>query len=484
MIPKLITTASFADNDNLIVISNKTSQFDKYNLLENELNYVMRTIGNEVNLIPINQYNRWIFICVFDETKPEFQINEAVRKLAAEVQKMIIKEKIKQITVVNNTLNHEVTIAMVEGLMMSNYQYNKYFSEKEKPKHSATLEQIAVTSEVSRQQIEELTNVFTAIYNVRNLINEPHSSQSATQFANEIQSFCSQAGVSVEILEKSKIEALKMGGVLAVNRGSIDPPTFTIMQWKPADAVNKQPIVLVGKGIVFDTGGLNLKVPRGSMDTMKQDMAGGATVAGLLYCIAKNNLPLHVIGLVPATDNRPGGNAFVPGDVIWMHNGLTVEVLNTDAEGRLILADALSYAQRYSPELVIDLATLTGSAMRAIGKEATVVMGTANSDIMTLLEQTGFDTYERIVAFPLWDEYGEYLKSDIADLANIGGDNAGAIVAGKFLQRFTDYPWIHFDIAATAFFEKADSYWGQGATGQGIRLIYQFLKKYFSLSKV
>jgi leucyl aminopeptidase len=267
-----------------------------------------------------------------------------------------------------------------------------------------------------------------------------------------------------------------MGGLLAVNQGSPEPPTFTIMEYKPEGARNEKPYVLVGKGVVFDTGGLSLKPTPASMDMMKCDMAGGAAVVGTLYALAKNQVPLHVIGLVPATDNRPGGLAFAPGDVITMYSGLTVEVMNTDAEGRLLLGDALAFAKKYNPELVLDFATLTGSAARAIGKEGIVCMGTADEDVLSELKKAGHATHERLVEFPLWDEYADHIKSDIADLNNIGKAEAGAISAGKFLERFTDgYPWVHFDIAAPAFLTAPDSYRGKGGTGTAVRLTYEFL---------
>jgi leucyl aminopeptidase len=248
------------------------------------------------------------------------------------------------------------------------------------------------------------------------------------------------------------------------------------MEWKPADSKNEKPIVLVGKGVTYDTGGMNLK-PGDSMLNMKDDMSGAAVVAATVYAIAMAKLPVYVVGLMPATDNRPGEKALVPGDIITMHNGTTVEVLNTDAEGRLILADALSYAQKYDPELVIDLATLTGSAVRSIGKYGAPAMQSKASKELDKLKETGFDVYERLVEFPMWDEYGDLVKSDLADLKNLGPPEAGLITAAKFLEKFTSYPYIHLDIAGPAFLEKRDSYRGQGGTGFGVRLLFEFVSK-------
>jgi len=185
-------------------------------------------------------------------------------------------------------------------------------------------------------------------------------------------------------------------------------------------------------------------------------------------------MPVYVIGLIPATDNRPDGNAITPGDIVTMHNGITVEILNTDAEGRMILADALSFAKKFNPKLVIDLATLTGAAVAAIGTQGSVAMGNVKNDDLKNLIESGNNVYERIVEFPLWDEYDEMLKSDIADLKNVGGKFAGAITAGKFLEHFVDYPWIHIDIAGTAFLDTSDNYRGKGATGIGVRLLIDF----------
>ncbi len=269
---------------------------------------------------------------------------------------------------------------------------------------------------------------------------------------------------------------MKMGGLLAVNQGSIEPPTFTDMEWKPKRAVNKKPFVLVGKGVVYDTGGLSLKPTLNSMDYMKCDMAGGAVVGSTLYAIAKAKLPVHIIGLVPATDNRPDGNAYTPGDVVTMYSGLTVEVLNTDAEGRMILADALHFAKQYHPELVMEFSTLTGAAAVAVGHFGIVCMGNADNRVKKELHESANHVYERLVEFPFWDEYDELLKSDIADIKNIGGAAAGAITAGRFLSKFVDYPYMHFDIAGPAFNRTYDSYRNKNATGVGVRFMFEFFR--------
>ncbi len=358
-----------------------------------------------------------------------------------------------------------------EGLILGNYQFLRYFGDREKRRN--TLVQIFVEN-ADTPAMRAIAHATMGTLFARDLVNTPVIDLSATDLANQAKEAAKRHGFSIEVLEKKQIESLKMGGLLAVNTGSLEPPTFIIMEHKPKNATNDQPIVLVGKGVVYDTGGLSLK-PSNFMDTMKSDMGGAAAVIGTMSAVAEANLPVHVIGLVPATDNRPGGNAVTPGDVITISDGTTVEVLNTDAEGRLILSDALVYAKRYNPELVIDLATLTGAAARAIGRYAIVGMGNAPASEMELLQKSGDKVRERIVEFPFWDEYKELLKSPIADLKNIGGAEAGAITAGKFLEHFTDYPYIHLDIAGPAFLSKRVGYQIEGGTGIGVRLLFDFL---------
>jgi leucyl aminopeptidase len=333
-----------------------------------------------------------------------------------------------------------------------------------------------VNTKINQTQIDQLNIVCQANYKARNLVNEPVNKLNATDLSNAFKQMGKEAGFKVEVYNKTKIKQLKMGGLLSVNAGSVDEPTFTIMEYKPSKAKNKKPYVLVGKGVVYDTGGLSLKPTAGSMDSMKCDMAGAAAVSCAMYAIAKAKLNVHVIALVPATDNRPGFNAFAPGDIITMMDGSTVEMLNSDAEGRMILADALHFAKKYNPELVIDMATLTGAALAAIGSFAMVGMGTASDNVKKKLHETGFAVNERIAEFPFWDDYNDLLKSDIADQKNIGGPYGGSITAGKFLQKFTNYPYFHLDIAGPAFIAAKDSYRGKGGTGWGVRFLFDFFK--------
>lgn len=401
-----------------------------------------------------------------DDERPA-QKEEKARVLASKMAKSVKAE-----SVYIAGAPDAIRTAFAEGLALASYQFNKYFTKKEDSKN---LNEIALEG-MTDETIKELHSIVEGTVLARNLVNEPLSYLTATKLAEEAEAAGERYGFKVEVLTKKKIESLKMGGLLAVNRGSQDPPTFSILEYKSANAKNEKPIVLVGKGVVYDTGGLSLKPTPGSMDSMKSDMAGAAAVIGTLSAIAQAGLDLHVVGLIPATDNRPGYNAYVPGDVVTMYDGSTVEVLNTDAEGRMLLADALAYAKNYNPALVFDLATLTGAAAIAIGKYGIVAMGTADDKVFEELKSAGNKAYERIAQFPFWEEYDELLKSTIADQKNIGGREAGAITAGKFLQKFTDYPWVHLDIAGPAFLNSAHHYRSTGGTGVGVRLMYHFLK--------
>ncbi len=406
---------------------------------------------------------------VYASSSKSLKNAETYRKKAANLVAALTENKEESCNVYGVSEN---VMAFAEGAFLANYQFLPYFSDAEKKKSS--LKALGIDG-ASDAVLAETTAVCYATSEARTLVNKPISHLNAVQLAQEAERMGAEYGFSVEVLNKKKIESLKMGGLLAVNAGSIDEPTFSIMEHKPAGAKNEKPIILVGKGVVYDTGGLSLK-PSNFMDTMKSDMGGAAAVIGAMAAIAKNNLPIHVIGLVPSTDNRPGGNAYAPGDVIHMFSGQTVEVLNTDAEGRMILADALHYAKKYDPEVVIDLATLTGAAARAIGRFGIVGMEKDASETFQKLKTSGDNTYERVVEFPFWDEYDEMMNSPIADMKNIGGAEGGAITAGKFLARFTDYPYIHLDIAGPAFIDTNDHYLRKGATGVGVRLLYDFIK--------
>ena len=440
--------------------------------------YVSAALADDQKLVHLNHFSHHHYFVVLADKPTPAQVAEQLRRAGNTLHGLLKAEKTADVFIQNHSETPNAALLLAEGLALTAYQFEGYKTDEKSRKAPALKELYLVGNAATAAQIHELDGLLQGVMLARDLVNAPLNKLNAVQFAERMAQAGDEAGYTTDILDLAKIEALRMGGLLAVNLGSPEPPTFSILEYKPANAKNAKPYVLVGKGVVFDTGGLSLKPTPNSMDMMKCDMAGGAAVAGTLFALAKNRVPLHVIGLVPATDNRPGGLAYAPGDVITMHSGLTVEVKNTDAEGRLLLADALSFARRYEPELVIDLATLTGAAVRALATEASASMGTAEPATMQKLAEAGYAVHERLVEFPLWDEYADHIKSDIADLSNLGKGEAGHISAAKFLERFTEgYPWIHLDIAGPAYLTAAESYRGKGGTGTGVRLLYEFLTK-------
>jgi leucyl aminopeptidase len=305
----------------------------------------------------------------------------------------------------------------------------------------------------------------------KDLGNLPGNVCTPTYLAEEARRLGKSWKLGVEVLERKDMEKLGMGALLSVARGSHQPPKFIIMR-HDGGAKKAQPIVLVGKGITFDTGGISLK-PGPEMDEMKFDMCGAASVFGTMRAIAEMKLPLNVIAIVPATENMPGGAATKPGDIVTSMSGQTVEILNTDAEGRLILCDALTYAERFHPAAVVDIATLTGACVIALGHVASGLYANKDELAEELLE-CGREAWDRAWQLPLWDDYQEQLKSNFADMANIGGRPAGSVTAACFLARFTGkYDWAHLDIAGTAWLSGK----AKGATGRPVPLLTSFLMK-------
>ena len=382
-------------------------------------------------------------------------------------------------------ISHEnASRALVEGFALGAYEFKQYKTENDS---DASITEIIVhaPSETDSEGVERGAHQgyirASATCTARDLVNLSPNDKTARKFAGRIAESAEAHGYDVDVWDVTRIRKEGFGGLLSVNLGSVEPPTFSILEHDPDNAVNEKPIVLVGKGVVFDTGGLSLKDTKGSMDLMKSDMAGAAAVVGAFEALADLNLPLHVIGLIPATDNRPGENAYVPSDVITMHSGATVEVMNTDAEGRLLLADALSYAKRFDPEMVIDLATLTGAQVIALGGEAAAVMTSetdGSAERLYAIQRAGERSGERVHPLPMYDSYRKQLDSTVADLKNVGGREAGCITAGKFLEHFVDFPWMHVDLAGPAFLTLPKPYRPAGGTGFGVRLLTSYLEGY------
>ena len=462
------------NSTNVLVITENFK--NEFNLPDKVNDYIVNELSQkDKKTLTYNYIGKYISIFIVEKGKEISVLNEQLRRHGSIVADSVNLNKGKDLYIYNQTKQQSLSLFAAEGMVLSNYQFIKHKPTAAKNKN--TLQSIIIANtNIKQSHIDELNIVCSATILARDLVNEPVNYLNATDLSNAFKTMGKLSGFKVDVLNRKKIKELKMGGLLAVNAGSVDEPTFSVMEYKPNKPKNKKPYILIGKGVVYDTGGLSLKPTLASMDLMKCDMAGAAAVGCAMYAIAKAKLNIHVIALVPATDNRPGFNAFAPGDIITMMDGSTVEMLNSDAEGRMILADALHYAKRFNPELVIDIATLTGAAMAAIGTFGMVGMGNISNNQKNKLHQSGINVYERIAEFPFWDEYDELMKSDIADQKNIGGALGGSITAGKFLAKFTNFPYYHLDIAGPAFLSSKDSYRGKGGTGYGVRFFFDFFK--------
>lgn len=371
-----------------------------------------------------------------------------------------------------------IVAAIVEGALLASYQFDKYRSENKSSRalRSLTLfrpglKKSSALDRSARAALALAPGVFLA----RDLVNEPPSVTTARYLGEQAKRHCRGRGLSVEVWGKKKIQAMNLAGLLAVNRGSVEEPQFIIIRYKPAKA--KKRVALVGKGITFDSGGLSLKTAK-SMETMKLDMAGGAAIIGAMSRLPELRPEIEVMGYIPTTDNLPSGSAQKPGDVIRYLNSKTIEVLNTDAEGRLILADGLALAAREKPDCIIDLATLTGACMVALGTEVAGIFGN-HQPLVDHLIRCGREAGEKLWQLPLVKEYREEIKSSVADMKNIGGSYGGAITAALILQEFVgEIPWAHLDIAGPAFAEKEMPSCPKGGTGFGVRTLLKFLSSY------
>ncbi len=443
-----------------------SEQIESLKLSKDERNYVNGKLARE-NFAMLNLFDSFKFFVFFNPENNIDSEREQVRKAGCAISDKLNAEKLSALNIVDLS-GCDMDLAMAEGVALSNYRFNKYKGNGKE----VSLTDIKIVSENKKSEIEKLNAIVRGVFYARDITNEPLSYMTAQKLSEEVERIGKECGFRTEILGKKQIESLKMGGLLAVNRGSIEPPTFSILKWEPENAINDNPYVLVGKGLVFDTGGYNLK-PTSSMSTMKSDKAGGAAVVGTIAALALAKVPIKVYGLIPATENRIGATAYVPEDIITMFDGTTIEINNTDAEGRLILADALSYASKYEPKLVIDMATLTGAAISAVGEKNTAILGTEPNEI-NKMKECGFNVWERVIELPLWDDFADLLKSSVADMKNSGGRSAGTISAAMFLKHFTNYPWIHLDIAGPAFVESKDSYRGNGATAVPTRMLFSY----------
>ena len=428
-----------------------------------------------INVVPDSSIERILLVGLGDEDKFTLKL---YRKALTATIKVI---KLTQIKSVACTLA-EIELKdcdyawrcrqIVEIFNHEIYRFKETKSIKPNP---LALEKIQIVSHDKNKQeaingLEQGLAIAKGVDLTRYLADLPANICTPTYLAEQAVKVGKQfSDINVEVLEEAELERLGMGSFLAVSRGSVEPAKLICLNYQGGQAQNK-PIVIIGKGLTFDAGGISLK-PSAGMDEMKYDMCGGASVVGVLQAIAEMKLPLNVVGLIPASENMPDAKANKPGDVLTSMSGKTIEVLNTDAEGRLILCDTLTYAEKFNPEFVIDLATLTGACLVALGRVPSGLLGNDDELCNELIaaSETACDSLWRL---PLWEEYQDQLKSNFADIANIGGRDAGTITAACFLSRFAeDYRWAHLDIAGTAWRTGAN----KGATGRPVPLLCQYL---------
>jgi len=379
----------------------------------------------------------------------------------------------------NESIEHTVQAA-IEGAVLGLYQYTN-FKTVEKEKNKDVKEFVIVderkdTSNVIRYAAESAEIIAKAVYFARDMVSAPGNEMTPTAMAGEARKIAARKNVKLRVLDEEEIKKTGMNALLGVAKGSDEPARFIILEYSGGKK-SDPPVALVGKGLTFDSGGISIK-PAEKMDEMKSDMAGGAAVMGAIMAAADLRLPVNVIGLIPATENLPGGRAYKPGDILKSLSGRTIEVISTDAEGRLILADALTYAEKFKPAAIIDLATLTGACVIALDDLVIGMLGT-DDDLKQKIRDAADTTGERVWELPMWEDYHELIKSDVADFKNTGGRPGGAITAAAFLSKFIGKsPWVHLDIAGPAWLTKDRSYIPKGATGVGVRLLVQFLKNW------
>ncbi len=371
----------------------------------------------------------------------------------------------------------EVARAASEGAALGLYRFTRYKTSGE---NSDAEEEYPVNFDlVLSQEDEEAANrglregesLASAAILARDLANEPSNTATPEYLAEKARGISERHDMRLTVLDRSGIEAEGLTGLATVGRSAANEPRFIVLEHRKGG--DTAPVAIIGKAVTFDSGGISIK-PSAGMEEMKFDMGGGAAVLGAMEAVGRLDLPLNVVALVPATENLPAGDAYKPGDVLKMHSDKTVEIVTTDAEGRLILADALSYVKRYEPAAVIDCATLTGAALVALGHHASGLMGNDEA-LIAEVRAAGETAGERAWPLPLFDEYTEQIKGDTADIKNSGGRFGGAITAGAFLKEFADYPWAHLDVAGTAFGAKGNAYTPKGGTGVPARLLVEFL---------
>jgi leucyl aminopeptidase len=367
--------------------------------------------------------------------------------------------------------------AVCEGALLGSYRFENYKTKDGGERFYFGEMTLIIPKGINKSEAKakvERTNILCrGVQLARDLVSHPGNVATTGYLAETAREIAMRHNLTCNVLEMDELEQLGMNALLAVGKGSTEPPRLIVMEYRGASTMDR-PVVLVGKGITFDSGGISIK-PSNRMEELKTDMAGGAAVLGVLDVTAKLKLRVNLVCIIPTAENMPDGKAYKPGDVVTSMSGTTIEITNTDAEGRLVLCDALYYAQKYKPAVMIDLATLTGACVVALGHEASGLMGN-NPRLVNALKKAGESCGERVWELPLWDCYGEAIKSDIADLKNAGSRDGGSITAGWFLKQFVGKThWAHLDIAGTAWSDKSRPCTPKGATGIGVRLLIKYL---------
>ena len=406
---------------------------------------------------------------------------EKVRQAAGHAARTIRDMGVRTVTIpIPIEATPEMIQAAAEACLLALYQFNEHKTDSADEDEKKQIESMTflVENEHSRTMIAEAVQRGEVIAKgtllARDLSNQPANHLTPAQLAEKAEAVAESTGLDCQIFDKATLHEKGFRTLLAVAQGSVEEPRFIILEYVP-DGEGQDTVVLVGKGITFDTGGISLK-SGGGMHEMKHDMSGAAAVIGAMQAIGQLKPNVRVIGVIAATENMPSGTAIKPGDVVTSYGGKTIEILNTDAEGRLVLADALGWSAQYNPKGVIDLATLTGAVITCLGHIAAGAMGT-DPELMEKVKAAAVKTHERVWELPLWDDYDEGVKSKIADVQNIGDGTSGTIAGGAFLKKFAEgYPWVHLDIAGTAWGMKGSSYIPEGASGYGVRLLVQLVE--------
>jgi len=410
-------------------------------------------------------------------------IREASGKIALKARELKLKTYSSLILGRGSKFSLEdLSFSMVEAANLALYTFNNYKSKKEdfKPEEFRIVVKDSEELKIVEEAIKKANIIADATNLARDIANTPPNDLTPSRMAEIAREICQKYNMGITVWGKEDLLKMGMGGIIAVSKGSEEEPKLIIMEYKGSD---DKPLIIVGKAVTFDSGGISIK-PSEKMEEMKYDKSGGAAVIGIMKALAELKLKVHVIGIIPAVENLPSGKAFKPSDVVRFYNKKTAEVISTDAEGRMILADALSYSCTLNPKAIIDLATLTGACVIALGNHASGLMSN-NDDLARKIYEAGLRTGEKVWRLPLWEEYFEQIKSEVADIKNSGGRGGGAITAAAFLKNFVEdnIPWAHLDIAGTAWTQENTlnkSYQPKGATGVGVRLILDLIMKDFT----